>query len=71
MSAGGFVGCGHWWCSGRLTGHLDILRLMTLGLARSRRSSRGRSLTRGGHGEAERITRGDPCQWPGRWHPEG
>ena len=39
--SGCLVGCGRSWCSGRLTGHLDILRLMTLGLVRSRRLGSG------------------------------
>ncbi len=40
-SPGGLVGCGQLRCSGRLTAQLDILRLMTLGLVRSRRSGSG------------------------------
>lgn len=36
-SAGGEVGLGGFRCSGRLTAQLLILRLMTLGLVRSRR----------------------------------
>src|ERR1035437_5073019 len=36
-SPGGVVGLGGLRCSGRLTGQLDILRLMTRGLDRSRR----------------------------------
>jgi hypothetical protein len=34
---GGLVGLGGLWCWARLTGHWDILRLITLGLDRSRR----------------------------------
>ncbi len=37
-SLGGLAGLGQLRCSGRLTPQLDILRLMTRGLARSRRS---------------------------------
>jgi hypothetical protein len=37
VSLGGLVGLGGLRCSGRLTGQLDILRLITRGLVRSRR----------------------------------
>jgi hypothetical protein len=37
VSLGGLVGLGGLRCSGRLTAQLDILRLMTRGLVRSRR----------------------------------
>src|SRR5271168_4591234 len=40
-SLGGLVGCGESRCCGRLTAQLLILRLMTRGLVRSRRFSRG------------------------------
>jgi hypothetical protein len=39
-SPGGLVGLGGSRCSGRLTGQLDILRLITRGLERSRRGPR-------------------------------
>jgi hypothetical protein len=39
-SLGGKVGLGGLRCSERLTGHLDILRLITRGLVRSRRGPR-------------------------------
>lgn len=39
-SLGGVVGLGGLRCSGRLTGQLDILRLITRGLDRSRRGPR-------------------------------
>jgi hypothetical protein len=41
VSWGGVVGCGQLRCSGRLTPQLLILRLMTLGFWRWRRSGRG------------------------------
>jgi len=40
-SAAGVVGWGQLRCPGRLTPQLDILRLMTRGLRRRRRSGRG------------------------------
>jgi hypothetical protein len=39
-SFGGLVGLGGLWCSGRLTGQLLILRLITRGLDLSRRGPR-------------------------------
>jgi hypothetical protein len=41
LSSAGLVGLGGWRCSVRLTGHLDILRLITCGLERRRRSGSG------------------------------
>jgi hypothetical protein len=41
VSSAGLVGWGQLWCSGRLTGHLDILRLITRGFSRRRRSGSG------------------------------
>jgi hypothetical protein len=41
VSLGGVVGWGQSWWWGRLTAHLDILRLMTRGLERCRRCWRG------------------------------
>jgi hypothetical protein len=38
-SRGGLPSLGGWWCSTRLTPQLLILRLMTLGLVRSRRGA--------------------------------
>ena len=40
-SSAGLVGWGQLRCSGRLTPQLDILRLMTRGLVRRRRSGSG------------------------------
>jgi hypothetical protein len=40
-SLGALVGLGGSRCSGRLTGQLDILRLVTRGFDRSRRGPRG------------------------------
>jgi hypothetical protein len=40
-SSAGLVGWGQLWCSGRLTGHLDILRLITRGFLRGRRLGSG------------------------------
>jgi hypothetical protein len=40
-SLAGLVGWGEWRCAGRLTGQLDILRLMTRGLRRARRLRMG------------------------------
>lgn len=37
VASGGPVGWGQLWCRARLTCHLGILRLMSRGLARSRR----------------------------------
>lgn len=41
VSLAGLVGWGQSRCSGRLTAQFDILRLMTLGFSRSRRSGSG------------------------------
>ena len=41
LSSGGLVGWGQLRCSGRLTGQLDILRLMTRGFSRARRWGSG------------------------------
>jgi hypothetical protein len=41
VSSAGLVGWGQWRCSGRLTPQLDILRLMTRGFWRGRRSGSG------------------------------
>lgn len=41
LSLAGLVGIDRSWWLGRLTGHLDILRLMTRGFERCRRSGSG------------------------------
>jgi hypothetical protein len=41
VSSGRVVGCGQFRCSGRLTPQLLILRLMTRGFSRRRRSGSG------------------------------
>lgn len=41
VSSAGLVGWGELWCSGRLTGQLLILRLITRGFLRRRRSGSG------------------------------